>query len=248
MQTTRSKDGTPLAFDVLGHGPPVVLALGAFNDRTTGGPLAGALADHFTVYAYDRRGRGDSGDRPPHAIEREVEDLDAILAASGPAAVVGYSSGAALALVAAASGLPIRRVALYELPPPIAAHHADDLSALVEAGRRGEAVEHFQRRIVGLPEPVVAQLRGAPFRPALEALAHTLVYDARLVAEGTLSASLLSRIRAPVLAVAGSSPVMRDRAAAVAAAVPDGRALALDGATHDLGPELAPVLGAFLAG
>jgi pimeloyl-ACP methyl ester carboxylesterase len=251
MHKTTSRDGTTLAFDRIGQGPALVLVVGAFNQRATGAPLADFLAPRFTVFTYDRRGRGDSGDGPAYAVAREVEDLEAVIqAAGGSAAVFGYSSGALLALEAAARGLPITRLALYDAPPadPSAPHPAE-LSALIAAGRRGDAVEYFQRRLVGIPEPIVSQLRHAPFRPALEALAHTLVYDATILADVTLTADRLARVSAPTLAMAGGAgpPVMRDIADALARGLPAGRAAILEGATHDIVPAVVgPVLEAFL--
>ncbi|WP_437568470.1 alpha/beta fold hydrolase [Sorangium sp. So ce542] len=253
MKKTTSRDGTTIAFDQTGHGAPVILVMGAFNDRTTGAPLSAYLARRFTVLAYDRRGRGDSGDAATYAIDREIEDLDAVIqAAGGAAAVCGYSSGALLALAAAARGLAITRLALYEAPPVAAppAEHAQALASLVAAGRRGDAVEYFQRRMVGIPDEVVAQLRHAPFRPALEAMAHTLVYDATIVADERITAAL-AEIRQPTLAIAGdaSAPVMRQVAATLAARLPGGRAETIAGATHHIEPALlGPVLERFLDG
>jgi pimeloyl-ACP methyl ester carboxylesterase len=253
MHTTTSRDGTRIAFDRIGQGPPLVLVVGAFNQRSTGAPLAAFLAPRFTVFTYDRRGRGDSADGPAYAVEREVEDLAAVIgAAGGSAAVFGYSSGALLALEAAARDLPITRLALYEAPPADAsAPHAAELAALIAAGRRGDAVEYFQRRLVGIPEPVVIGLRQAPFRPALEALAHTLVHDATILAQVSLSPERLARVRQPTLAIAGaaSPPVMREIAETIARGLPAGRSAILEGATHDIVPALVgPVLEAFLTG
>ena len=119
MTQTTSKDGTTIAFDQSGKGPAIILVVGAFNDRATGVPLAQFLERHLTVFNYDRRGRGESGDNEPYAIEREIEDLDALIARTGgPACVFGYSSGAILALRAAAHGLGISRLALFEPPQP----------------------------------------------------------------------------------------------------------------------------------
>jgi pimeloyl-ACP methyl ester carboxylesterase len=242
MQKIRSKDGTPIAFDRIGAGPPLVLVVGAFNTRETGAPLAAFLAAHFTVLTYDRRGRGDSGDTRPYAVEREVEDLEAVLDAGGDdVACFGYSSGAVLALRSAAS-----KIVLYDLPPTPPARHATELASLVEAGRRGDAVEYFQRELVGIPDPVIAQLRHAPFRPALEAMAHTLVYDATLLREEERTA--LPAV--PTLAIVGadSPPVMRDVAATLVRSLPDGRYSLLEGAGHDLEPAtVGPVIERFLA-
>ncbi len=144
MQQITSKDGTTIAFDQSGTGPAIILVVGAFNDRATTAPLARVLERHFTVFNYDRRGRGESGDTEPYAIEREIEDIDALIAQSGGAAsIFGYSSGAILALRAAAHGLNIPRLALYE-PPPTGARAgqlAPQLTELIAAGRRGDAVE-----------------------------------------------------------------------------------------------------------
>ena len=245
-----------IAFDQLGDGPPVVLVLGAFNTRPTGAPLAAALAARHTVLNYDRRGRGGSGDSAPYAVEREIEDLDGLIQrVGGAAAVFGFSSGAALALSAAAHGLAITRLALFDLPLQVGraapVDHAAALDELIRAGRRGDAVEYFQHRMVGIPMAVVEQMRQAPFRPALEAMAHTLVYEATILGDGQLSLAQCRAVRAPTLAIAAGlgPPFMRETAEAVARAVPDGRALVLEGATHDLVPEVLapPLLGFFAA-
>jgi len=257
MPTVASRDGTTIAFDRIGQGPPVILVVGAFNNRATGVPLAEFLAPHFSVFTYDRRGRGDSGDTPPYAIDREIDDLAALIgAAGGAAAVFGYSSGANLALQAAGHGLPITKLALYDapyiadrshLPPPT--DHAAHLAELIAAGRRGDAVEYFQRHLVGLPEEVVTQLRQAPFRPALEAMAHTLVYEASILGDRSLPTELAAAIMIPTLVVAGgASPFMRAAAEALADALPHGQARILEGQTHDMVPSvLGPVLEEFLA-
>ena len=253
MRTTHSADGTRIAFDQTGQGPPVILVVGAFNDRSTGAPLAKALEAGLTVLNYDRRGRGGSGDTQPYAVEREVEDLEALIReAGGAAGVFGYSSGAQLALEAAAHGLNLTKLALYDAPfivgddvprPPkdIAAH----LAKLIASNRRGDAVELYQTKLVGIPEPVVAQLRHAPFRPALEAIAHTLVYDATLVGDLRVPKDRLRSINAPTLAIYGSeSPALMGPAAkALAEAIPDGHVKRLDGQSHDIVPSaLGPVL------
>jgi len=258
MMTAVSADGTAIAFDRYGDGPPIIMAAGAFNTRSTTEPLARALQEQFTVLNYDRRGRGDSGDTPPYSVGREIEDLDALItAAGGSASVFGYSSGAILALKAAASGLAITNLALYEPPfnaddsyPPLPADLADQLDKLVSAGRRGDAVELYQTRAVGIPEDVVAQMRHAPFRPGLEAIAHTLVYDATIVGDRSLPADLLASVTTPALVICGeqSPPFLRAAARAVAQTLPNGRLRSLPGQTHDISPEAtAPVMAEFLA-
>lgn len=259
MKKVVSKDGTAIAFDRLGDGPPIILVVGAFNDRATGAPLAATLQEHFTVFNYDRRGRGESGDTLPYAVEREVEDLEALIEeAGGSASVFGYSSGAVLSLRAAARGLDITKLALHE--PPLIAHgcrirQPEDLAAriaeLVAADRRGDAVELFQTEGVGIPADVVAQLRQAPFWPALEATAHTLVYETKIVGDGSVPTELAASVAAPTLVIAGgaSFPFMREMAPALADVIPDARTRVLEGQTHDIVPQaLAPVLEEFFAG
>lgn len=252
-----SADGTAIAFDRIGAGPPLIMVVGAFNTRATTGPLAAALQERFTILNYDRRGRGDSGDTSPYSVEREVEDLDALIAeAGGSAAVFGYSSGANLALRAAAGGSAITELALYEPPLLIDESHprppadlAEQLAELIAAGRRGDAVELYQTQAVGIPEDVVARLRNAPFRPALEAIAHTLVYDATIIDDRTLPAELIASVATPVLVIDGekSPPVMRNAARAVTETLPSGRRCTLAGETHDISPDAtAAVLEDFL--
>jgi pimeloyl-ACP methyl ester carboxylesterase len=257
METAFSADGTKLAYDRWGDGPPIIMAVGAFNTRSTTEPLARALATHFTVLNYDRRGRGDSGDTAPYAVDREIDDIEALIAAAGgSSAVFGYSSGATLALRAAARGLAIERLALYEPPfradesyPPLAADLADRLESLVAAGRRGDAVELYQVEAVKIPPEVVAQLRNAPFRPALEALAHTLVYDARIIGDLSLPVEMFSSLQTPTLVIGGeqSPPFLRTAVQAVASALPNGQLAILPDQTHDINPEAtAPVMREFL--
>jgi pimeloyl-ACP methyl ester carboxylesterase len=258
METAVSADGTPIAYDRYGDGPPLITAAGAFCARATTDPLARALAGQFTVLSYDRRGRGDSGDTAPYAVEREIDDLAALIgAAGGSAAVFGHSSGATLALKAAASGLPITHLVLYEPPfnpddsfPRLPAGLPGELAGLVAAGRRGDAVELYQTRAVGLPPEVVAQLRHAPFRPALEAIAHTLAYDAAVIGDRSLPAAMLGTITVPALVITGeqSPPFLAGAAKAAAAALPAGQLAVLPGQTHDINPEAtAPVIASFLS-
>ena len=257
MPNVISRDGTSIVFDRVGEGPPLMLVLGAFNDRSAGVGLAECLAPQFTVINYDRRGRGVSGDTLPYAVDREIEDLAALIAvAGGAAAVFGYSSGAGLSLRAAAAGLPITKLTLYDAPyivgdnqPGQRVDHAAHLSKLIASGRRGDAVEYFQTKVVGIPEDVVIQMRHAPFRPALEAMAHTLVYEMIILGDGSLPTELAQRATMPTLAVAGgTNPFMCEAAEALAEALPNGQAHILEGQTHDIVPSvLGPVLHAFLA-
>lgn len=258
MRTVTSQDGTAIAMDVLGAGPPVVMVVGAFNTRATTAPLAEQLQQRFTVFNYDRRGRGDSGDTAPYGVHREVDDLSAVIAAAGGAAAVfGYSSGATLALRAAADGLPITKLVVYEPPflvdgsrQPLALDLPERLSALIQAGRRGDAVELYQREAVGIPEPVIVGMRSAPFRPYLEAIAHTLAYDAAVVGDLSLPAASLASLSIPVLAISGenSPPLLQSAAESVARTAPDGTLRILAGQTHDISPEAtAPVVITFLA-
>lgn len=268
--TTTSADGTAIAYERFGEGTPLVLVGGAFNDRQSpvaGVPLARWLADAGVgaVYAYDRRGRGDSGDTPPYDPEREVEDLAAVIdAAGGAAGVFGHSSGAALALRAATAGIGVTRVAAFEppftgaaVPPddgdPTQRHPGQDLAAqideLVRAGERGAAVELFQISI-GIPAEVVEQTRHAPFRPALDAIAHTLVYDLRVLGSGAVPVDALRAVDVPTLVVVGgaSPEPLQVAARAVADAVPGASLAVLDGLDHSAGTDdLAPVLGQFFA-
>lgn len=255
MQAVRSADGTTIAFDVVGEGAPIITVVGAFNDHATAAPLAQALATSFTVYTYDRRGRGGSGDTPPYAIEREVEDLDALIRhAGGSAALFGYSSGAVLSLDAAARGLGVTRLALYEPPyhadqitrrPPT--DMADRLARLVGAGQQDEAVELFQTAVIGIPPEVSRQMRQAPFWPALVAMAPTLAYEVTLTDDHAL-AGALGEITVPTLVLYGgeSSAWLREAGRSVADAMPSAEHRELAGQTHDLKPgALAPVLSAF---
>ena len=206
MEDVASKDGTKIAFERIGEGPPVVLVGGGSVDHWINVPLAEALADDYTVFNYDRRGRGPSGDTPPYAVQREVEDLDAMIgAAGGSAFVYGSSSGAALALEAGVAGLPIDKLALWEPPyiidpsqrPP--ADTAKTFTDLVSAGRRGEAVEFFMAKVVGMPAEFVTQSRSQPWWGAAEALAHTLAYDATIMGDYSPPLARAERVKPPTI-------------------------------------------------
>ena len=256
MDTVTSADGTTIAFDQYGDGPPVIMAVAAFNTRSATDPLARALAPQFTVLNYDRRGRGDSGDTTPYAVDREIDDIAALITAA-LSARVAPEEWPNTAADPPAAGLPITKLALYEppfrtddshpgLPPDLPAK----LAGLVSAGRRGDAVELYQTQAVGIPEDVVAQMRHAPFRPGMEAIAHTLAYEAAVVGDRSLPAGLIGSIHVPALVISGESspPFLRNAARATAAALPGGRLVTLPGQTHDINPEAtAPVMAEFLA-
>jgi pimeloyl-ACP methyl ester carboxylesterase len=266
MTATRfvtSADGTRIAYEVRGSGPALVLVDGALCQRSLGParPLAEQLATSFTVHAYDRRGRGESGPgETAYDVEREVEDLTAVIeAAGGHAHVFGASSGAALALVAARSGVPIDRLALYEAPFIVDDTHAPNdpelparLRALVEQGRRGDAVRLFMRT-VGAPGPMIALMRLMPVWKKLTGVAHTLPHDLTIVIDHEqgrpLPEGLYDAVAAPTLVIAGgkSPDYLRNAQAAVAEAVPDGRLETLPGQTHMIKAKVtAPVVAAHL--
>ena len=264
-----SEDGTEIAYDVTapasGAARPVVVVEGALCQRSMGTAraLIPLLSQHHAVHAYDRRGRGQSGPgASPYAVDREVEDLAAVLEAAGPDAdVVGASSGAALVLEAARTGVPMRRIALYEVPfivDDTHAPHDPDLGRrtreLVESGRRGDAVKLFMRT-VGVPPAVLAVMRLLPVWRKLTASAHTLSHDYEIVLphqQGRpLPEGCYADVTAPALVIAGgkSPAYMRNAQAAVAAQLPQGRLVELPGQTHIVkGRATVPVLDEFLAG
>ncbi|MGA5062369.1 alpha/beta fold hydrolase [Streptomyces exfoliatus] len=237
-----SQDGTPIAYERYGDGPPLVLVSGALGTAATDRPLGLLLARRFSVLAYDRRGRGGSGDTGPYAVEREFEDLAAVVAeAGGEPALHGTGTGGALVLGALAAGLPAGPVSVYEPPysAEAAARHRGAV-ALLDRGRRGAALDLF------LADSTVP----AELRPGVAELAHTLAYDHAVLGDGTVPARHLARVHARVLVVdGGASPAGARRAArALTAALPRARHRTLTGQTHEVAPHvLAPVLEEFLA-
>ncbi|MBM0228705.1 MULTISPECIES: alpha/beta fold hydrolase [Micromonospora] len=256
--SVRSADGTTIAYETAGEGPPIILVGGAFNDRSTTRALADALAADFSVYGFDRRGRGGSGDTAPYAVQREIEDVAALIeAAGGTAYVYGLSSGAILAAYAAAEGLPVTGLALFEPPFRSGPHGgskpglAGRLTELVSADRRGDAVALFLTDAVGVPAEAVAGMRGMPEWSWMEGLAHTLAYDSTVTGDGALPAARLAAIAVPtvVLDSTGSPDWLRDAAAATAGAIPRATHLSLAGSFHEVPPEvLAPALREALLG
>lgn len=260
MSQAISKDGTVIDYESSGRGPALILVDGAMCSRDFGPmpKLAPLLAPHFTVYVYDRRGRGRSGDTKPYAKEREVEDIAALITeAGGRASLVGLSSGGALALEAAASGLPIEKVVAYE-PPYVGAavngsgpiDHQARLEALIAEDDRAGAVKYFMGPMVGAPAAVVVMMRLLPWMwSKLKAVAHTLPYDAALMSGFDVPADRMARVQVPTLVMHGARTEGRlARAAeAVAAAVPGAQHRTLPGQTHNVSPGiLAPALVAFL--
>ncbi|CAM5416188.1 alpha/beta fold hydrolase [Streptomyces canus] len=255
---TLSRDGTPIAYERTGHGPAVILVSGAMSTGGTVAPLAVPLSERFDVLVYDRRGRGASGDTAPYAVAREVEDLAALIeAAGGEACLCGISSGGALVLEAAASGLPVRRVAVYETPyadfldggAERNAEYTEELTAALAEGRRGDAVELFLR-LTGMGEGMIQGARQSPMWPGMEAVAPTLAYDNSVMAGGLVPRDRLASITVPLLAVAGgASPEwMREGTRAVAEAAPKGSYRVLEGQTHMVDPTaLGPALAEFFA-
>jgi pimeloyl-ACP methyl ester carboxylesterase len=246
MDTVHSKDGTTLAFDRVGAGPALVFVPGVFNLRDTCAPIADALSDSFTSYTYDRRARGDSTDTQPYAIEREVEDLRAMLdVAGGSAAVFGFSSGATLALYAAAAGLRIERLFLYEPPfrfgeaPGPPPDLPERLQRMVDDGRPADVVTTFQLEGVGLPADVVAGIRQAPFFPALEAAAQSVVYDAVLTRSLRVPTPEMASVEIPTVVLRGGRtwPLLAVAAERLAGMLPHARLQILEGAgDHGLDP------------
>ncbi|MET8267716.1 alpha/beta fold hydrolase [Micromonospora arida] len=257
-EQVRSVDGTPIAFERSGAGPAVVLVGGAFSDRNATRDLGAALAPDFTAFSYDRRGRGYSGDTAPYEVDREIDDLAALIAAAGgSAAVYGISSGAVLAALATAQGLPVTKLVMFEPPFQVGPHVGvrkditPQLIELIAADDRDGAVETFLSASVGLPAEQITGMRSQPVWGGLTAVAHTLVYDSIVTAGGRLPADRLATITAPTLAVdsTGSPQWLRDASRAAAEAVPGGRSVSLDGGYHDVPPTtLAPALREFLLG
>jgi pimeloyl-ACP methyl ester carboxylesterase len=260
--TVTSKDGTRIAFDRHGTAPiSLVLVGGAFTDRQGLTPLAQALAPHFSVYPYDRRGRGGSGDTAPYAVEREVEDLAAVIEEAGGAdtRVFGHSSGAALALRAVADGVAVGGLVLYEPPfivdderRAIPSNFSLRQAELVAADRRDDAVALWMAHTVQLPEEAIAGMRRSPMWPALVAMAHTTVYDLAIMS-GTMSGNQLpeewsTTVTVPALVIVGgkSESWIQNSTQALADLLPDARRHVLPGADHGAEPAaLVPVLREF---
>jgi pimeloyl-ACP methyl ester carboxylesterase len=252
-----SKDRTEIAFDTVGEGPPLVIVGGALSDRHAAATQAGLLAPNLTVITYDRRGRGDSGDTLPYAVEREVEDLEALVVeAGGTVFALGHSSGAVLALEAATATPGITKLVLYEPPfivddsrPPLPDDFVQHLDELVANGRRDEAVEYFMTIGVGAPAEAIPPMKDSPFWPSLEAMAHTISYDVRILGDNMagkpLSSDRWSTVTNTALVIDGgaSPPSLRNAVQALVEVMPNARRQTLEGQTHEVDPTaLTPVL------
>jgi alpha-beta hydrolase superfamily lysophospholipase len=258
MTTATSADGTPIEFVTYGDGPPLVIVGGATSTKEAAEPIAEALAGAgFTAVAIDRRGRGGSGDTRPFHDDSEVEDLAAVIAVvadGGPAAVHSHSSGAALALRAAAAGVPITTLSAFEPPyrvegaPTPPDDYVAHLQELYDAERPEEMLEYFLTAGVGQPQAAVDAMKDQPMWAGLVALGHTTLYDARVLGDSRVPTALLASVSQPVLTLGstGSPQWLQDAAIATADAVPDGRYESLAGEFHTAPPTvLAPVLAAF---
>ncbi|MFJ6785189.1 alpha/beta fold hydrolase [Streptomyces yangpuensis] len=264
MDKVFSADGTAIAFEQQGAGPVVVLVGGAFMARGDSAELAGLLTEHFTVITYDRRGRGDSGDNPAYEVQREIEDLYALIEGpgGGSAMVFGMSSGAVLALEATARGNAVSRLALYEPPfvtddsrPPLPADYVEHLTELVAREAYGDAAAYFMTAAVGLPAEVVAAMRQAPFWAGMEAAARTLPHDGQIMGD-TMSGRPLptdrwASVTVPVLVGSGDAgaPHMLAGARELAAAGDNFTLRVFAGEEHAIDPKvLAPALVDFFSG
>jgi pimeloyl-ACP methyl ester carboxylesterase len=268
MKTVTSKDSTRIAYDTYGEGPAVIMVDGATATRAFGGSteLAQRLArEGFTMYVFDRRTRGESGDTQPYAVAREVEDIEALIdQAGGTAYLYGISSGGALALEAAAAlGDKVKKLAVYEVPymgvDPArvpAREIFTNTRQLVSEGKNGEAFAEYMGKVAGLPEQILAGMKQAPFWPMMEAVAPSLVNDATVMfgRDFTPQKELLEKISVPVLALSGDvdmlpgvdTSFMRKAAQAIANMVPHGKYQLLPGQSHNVDAEvIAPVLSEF---
>jgi pimeloyl-ACP methyl ester carboxylesterase len=263
MHFVTSKDGTRIAYDALGKGPALILVNGALATRASASELASLLAARFTVYSYDRRGRGDSGDTKPYSVRREIEDIAALIDAAGGAAFVyGKSSGACLALAASSSlGDKVKRLALYEAPYSEAEGAAKEwkefrskLDGLLAADRRADAVTLFMK-FVGAPDEAIAGMKASPAWPDMEAMAPTLAYDNAVVGDDrSVPVETAAKVKAGTLvmdggASLGSMPFMRATAEKLAKAIPGAQRRTLEGQAHDVDAKtLTPVLLRFFSG
>jgi pimeloyl-ACP methyl ester carboxylesterase len=244
MDPVRSRDGTVIAYTRQGRGPALILVTGGLDDGSENAPLAAASASSFTAFSFNRRGRAASGDTPPYALEREIEDIDALIReAGGSAYLYGVSTGGALVLEGAAAGLAVDALAVYEVPymtsgPAIQAwrEYVGRLEVALAAGDRGQAGELFMR-LAGSPEEQISEARNSPYWPGVEALAHTLAYDAACLGDGAPPTDRLATITQPTLVVTGGRDELFESAArAIEASMPHAERLVLQGQGHVVDP------------
>jgi pimeloyl-ACP methyl ester carboxylesterase len=259
MNKVISKDGTAIAYDRTGKGPVVIMVGGALSTRSAPqvNTLAELLKPYFTVIGYDRRGRGDSSDTAPYAVQREVEDIEALINASGgSASLYGHSSGAALALEAARRlGSKINKLALYEPPfmsPELGtrlyANHLEKLNEMRKADQRDKMLDYWMAEVTGTPAEYVAQMKNSPMWQELLPVAPTMVYDVTIMDEYANPAERIKGLRIPTLAMdGGASPAWAHEAAQLLVdTIPNAKRRTLEGQTHGADPEvLAPVLVEF---
>lgn len=266
MHKVTSEDGSRIAYDRHGSGPAVILVGGALSYRRFNKmeELAKLLSERCTVINYDRRGRGDSTEVKPFALEREIEDVAALIEAEGGAASLwGWSSGGALALRAANAGVEVERLSVYEVPfmvTPEAKRPTPDygerLDVLVAAGDRSGAVKHFMRNSIGIPAPFVALMRLMPMWKGIKATALTLPYDWAALGKHTmygapLKAEEWASVTVPTLVACGakSPAVLQQGSRALAEVLPNAELRELEGVSHNVKMNvLAPVLAEFFAG
>src|ERR1700716_135795 len=253
----KSKDGTAIAYDKSGHAPAAVIVGGVVGDRSQQAPVAELLAKDFTVFNFDRRAHGESGNTEPYAVEREIEDIDAVIGEAGGSAFVYGTSGPGVLALHAAAGRPgakMKKLAVWEPPfivddsrPKVRSDYKAQLSSLLAKGRRGDMIELFFTEAVGMPAPFVAQMRQAPWWSAQEAVAHTTLYDATLMGDYSLPRAVLARITVPTLVIDGAqSPWVTKGAEATAAAIPNAQRRTLAGQQHNVDPAaMAPALVEF---
>jgi pimeloyl-ACP methyl ester carboxylesterase len=248
-----ARDGTKIAFEQVGNGPALILVGGALSDRQGGKPLASKLVDHFTVYTYDRRGRGESGDTKPYAVEREIEDLDALIERAGNRAYLyGVSSGGALALQGAAKLGPAKvpKLAVYEPPYGQAERDFNEqkarVSQLVQTGKPGDAAAYFFSAI-GMPPQALEGMKRSPEWETIKKLDFTLVYDYAILGNGGVP-EIVKQITVPTLVMDGekSTGFMRPAADRIAELVPNAQRKTITGQAHQAAPEaVAPLLTEF---
>lgn len=270
MNKVNSADGTPIAYETTGTGAPVILvtgALGVYSNAVHAGfhQLAEMLGPQFTVVNYDRRGRGESGDTQPYTVQREIEDIEALIdTVGGTAYLYGVSSGGALALETA-TALPtkVTKLAIYEVPyvlddsrPPLPEGYVQTVTDFSATGRRGDAVALFMK-VVGVPEEYIPAMRQAPSWADMEAVAHTLAYDGRVIEDNMKGQALTedatkrwSTVSCPALFMAGgnSEPFFRDTAQVLAGVLPNAAYQVVPGQDHAAeASALAPFLKAFFS-